>query len=651
MSRSTPLSLCLTSVGKERAVISMDAHSSLNELYAVARSTFRYPDSGDRIVLQHGFPPTALPPEDDDATNRTLAHVGIQDQDRIAVVVVVGVGVTSPKTNDNHNNVVAPPPTTTRTRPLQRAAARAAADSFGDVIRAQDQLLQQQQQQQQQREHSKKRRALSAGRSSARTRKSSKLAAADHHGGDAGDTGDGRRLRDGKKLVVTTTTSAASAANQKRTKKSSSSRNAFQNEEDVSMALLNALNHNNNNNKTLSASSSSSSNNNKKVGQVLRGAMKRAIANRYEASRAVSKVTAVQSNQYTIQQQQQQNDDETTLFVRYSKGLEGRGMWEETVDCISREALEAVIAAIYNSSSTTTEREMLLPTTLAQVSPRVFWSLVWLYRDNPEVVTIEQCLSTLMPHLDWSFLHKRKRVLSEKAMENKRQQSHNDNDDDDEEAAREAVQAVESAMEQPLGNYDNANPEERRERAARAALSRHANETTATTITATTIQDEWQLVTPTERDDEELQECVATTTNGNHHQDVSTILAALHSLDIYNWRQLANARADAIRRATNVSRDAVERWMDYAQARSLEEMVVEICDGNANAVQALRDEARTGTIQDLSLWRHMPDLLHSSAPSLAPMGVGVEEVRTWCRRAQRVMEEWEWVQWYATPVE
>jgi hypothetical protein len=639
MSRSTPLSLCLTSVGKERAVISMDAHSSLNELYAVARSTFRYPDS-DRIVLQHGFPPTALPPEDDDAAaNRTLAHVGIQDQDRIAVVVVGVGGVTSPKTRDNHNNVVPPPPT--RTRPLQRAAARAATDSFGDVIRAQDQLLQQQQQQ---REHSKKRRALSAGRSSARTRKSSKLAAADHHGG----AGDGRRLRDGKKLVVTTTTASA---NQKRAKKSSSSRNnAFQNEEDVSMALLNALNHNNNN-KTLSASSSSSSsNNNKKVGQVLRGAMKRAIANRYEASRAVSKVTAVQSNQYTIQQQQQ-NDDETTLFVRYSKGLEGRGMWEETVDCISREALEAVIAAIYNSSSTTTEREMLLPTTLAQVSPRVFWSLVWLYRDNPEVVTIEQCLSTLMPHLDWSFLHKRKRVLSEKAMENKRQQSHNDNDDDDEEAAREAVQAVESAMEQPLGNYDNANPEERRERAARAALSRHANETTATTITATTIQDEWQLVTPTERDDEELQECVATTTNGNHHQDVSTILAALHSLDIYNWRQLANARADAIRRATNVSRDAVERWMDYAQARSLEEMIVEICDGNANAVQALRDEARTGTIQDLSLWKHMPDLLHSSAPSLAPMGVGVEEVRTWCRRAQRVMEEWEWVQWYATPVE
>mmetsp|Transcript_27499 Transcript_27499/g.49741 ORF Transcript_27499/g.49741 Transcript_27499/m.49741 type:complete len:322 (+) Transcript_27499:178-1143(+) len=321
-------------------------------------------------------------------------------------------------------------------------------------------------------------------------------------------------------------------------------------------------------------------------------------------------------------------------------------MWEETVDCISREALEAVIAAIYHSYSGE-EREMLLPTTLAQVSPRVFWSLVWLYHDDPDIVTIEQCLSTLMPHLDWSFLHKRKRVLSEKAMENKRQQQQH-NDDDNEEAAQEAVRAVESAMEQQLENY-HANQEERRERAARAALSRHeANETT------TTVQkQEWKLVTPTERDDEELQECIATTTttNGNHHQDVSTILAALHSLDIYNWRQLANARAETIRQATNVSQNVVERWMDYAQVQSLEEMIVEICNGNVNAVQVLRDEARTGTIQDLSLWKNMPDLLCSSAPSLALMGVGVEEVRTWCRRAQNVMEKWEWVQWYATPVE
>ena len=336
----------------------------------------------------------------------------------------------------------------------------------------------------------------------------------------------------------------------------------------------------------------------------------------------------------------QSSENDGRLKVEYSKGLEGRGMWEETVDYIPRDALEAVITAIHQNDA---EREMLKANTLAQVSPRVFWSLVWLFREDESVNTVEECLQSLLPDLDWSFQTKRKKTLSAKAQENLRQeQSEQENADDNLEAAQEAVQAVEDAMEQ-LSEFDAS---QRRERAARAAMSRHDTGTNGETVMAETL---WRLITPTEEDDEELEECIAT--NVDSQNEVKRLISILHSLDIHNWRQLANADDVAISNATNIPQNQVEKWMDHAQAQSVEEMIVEVCDNRVDVVQVLRDEARTGTVKDLANWKNMPDLLYSSAPSLSTMNVQVSDVRTWCQRAQNVMNEYEWVQWYATPVE
>jgi hypothetical protein len=159
--------------------------------------------------------------------------------------------------------------------------------------------------------------------------------------------------------------------------------------EDVSVALMGALNGN-------------AGGGGGKVGQVLRGAMRNAISNSYEASRAVVKVSSLASQNYTIVEEEGKNGG-TALKVEYSKGLEGRGTFTEVVDFIPRNALEAVVAAIYSC-----DQELLKATTLAQLSPRVFWSLFHIF---PSTLSVQDALQSLLPDLDWTLLETRKRGL------------------------------------------------------------------------------------------------------------------------------------------------------------------------------------------------------------------------------------------------
>jgi len=348
-----------------------------------------------------------------------------------------------------------------------------------------------------------------------------------------------------------------------------------------------------------------------KVGQVLRGAMRSAIARQYDATRAVTRVSAVQAGKYRF------SDASSSLVVTFDKGLEGRGEIEETVDNIPKEALEAVITAIHGS-----DEESLRPATLSQLSPRVFWSLL---KETGSPSSIEEAFQQLLPALNWSFLRRRKQALSEKAKENLRQERVANVQDDEAnmELAAEAVHAVENAMDQ-VHQFDQAR---RRGRAAEAALARQG--------------DTWRLRTPSEQDEDELQQCC-----GGDATYVPTLLEA----GIHNWRELANANADDLAcRMGTVDASTLEQWIDYAQQESVEEIVVEVCDNRVDVVQILREEARSGTPKDLANWRHMPDLLLDSAHSLE--GVTVEDVATWCQRSYALLQEYEWLTWYATPVE
>ena len=409
----------------------------------------------------------------------------------------------------------------------------------------------------------------------------------------------------------------------------------FSNTEDVSFALLNAL---------------QGGGGGGNVGKVLRGAMRNAISRQYDSTRAVTRVSAVHAGKYDIVEL----PSSSSLAITFDKGMEGRGTFHETVDAIPREALELVLKGIHAS-----DPESLRATMLAQLSPRVFWSL--LKETSSSVSTTAEAAATgtgehtvgrstdaalqeLLPTLDWTFLRRRKQTLSEKAQENLRQanSSREDEQDDDGnlEAAAEAVQAVEHAMEH-LHNYDQTR---RRNRAAEAAMARLGQQQPqGRGDDASEPQVAWSLVTPTELDEDELTEC----TGGD-----SDYASKLVNMGINNWRQLANAESSQIARELHVAESTVEVWLDRAQEESIEEVIVEICDGRVDVVEVLRAEANTGTPKDLGNWRCIPHMLFECASSsLQNLGVTVNDVALWCQRAHDVMEDYEWMSWYATPVE
>lgn len=612
--------ICLTVAGEphRRIVIEISEDCSIDGLQQLAKDAF----GQDCIDLKSGFPPKSLLQVNSQtesssaaATATPLVRNVLNRNDRVTVMLA------DDKTKKKNNVIVkkkekqdAPCETevqSTHGRRSQRAASKAATESFSEVIKAQNRLLKEQKQQS---TASKRKRTTDAvGKSTTSSSPKKTISAASKEASRKLAKLPGRRLGDGEEVGPKPVSSSSR-------RRPASSGPKFNNTEDVSFALLNAL---------------EGGGGGGKVGQVLRGAMRNAVTRQYDTSRAVTRVSAVQAGKYELVEQ----PSSSSLVISFDKGLEGRGNFVETVDAIPREALELVLKGIYAS-----DPESLRANMLAQLSPRVFWSLL---KETSSLSSQEggvgngrstdAALQELLPTLDWSFLRRRKQTLSEKAQENLRQANISTGQEEDEvrnlKAAAEAVQAVEDAMEQ-LHHYDQT---QRRSRAADAALARLEQRQEPQ-------QEEWRLVTPTEDDEDELKEC----TGG----DADSASKLVNMMGIHNWRQLANADSTEIAKKLGVEESTVEEWMDRAQQESVEEVIVEICDGRVDAVEVLLTEANTGTPKDLANWRSMPDMLFESASSsLERLGVTVDDVTTWCQRAHNVMQDYEWMTWYATPVE
>ena len=444
------------------------------------------------------------------------------------------------------------------------------------------------------------------------------------------------------------------------------------------------------------------------MGRVLRTAMRGAVGRTYEASRAVVRVDAVRSGKFAIVAKAG-NDDAAAasngsgtasashagMYVaRYSKGVEGRGEYEEDVEIIALGALRAVVAAVHadhseegeeeggEAGATGSGREMLRPVSMAQLSPRVFWSLAHHYPGKPT----EDALRELLPDLDWTFLNGRSRMLSEKARENLHQDKvargeiAAEKEGEEEEGGAgdggiEAIEAVEKAMED-MAEHDRSNA---RERAARAALARFdgkspanasATEAAAATIGSDSGQNErWTLVTPSDEDEDELAECIrdgfAASESGPYEATESDIKAwtavLMNQCSVHNWRELANipdgsSIASSIRGATpdkdRPTASDIDGWIESARGRSVEEIALEIVDSNEEAYVALRDAASAGTPKDLFAWRAMTGMLLEEVQGFE--GTNAEDVteadlKRWCTRAGIALNQADWLIWYATP--
>lgn len=179
------------------------------------------------------------------------------------------------------------------------------------------------------------------------------------------------------------------------------------NEEDISAHLLEAV-----------------SGGTGKKNNFLRAVFRRAVELQYDASKAQARVTAALLGSYKVVESASARilgtGASTQLKVQYHKGPGSRSVYEETVDLLDLSQLRGVVLLIV-ASDEVDAREALRPVAMAGCSPRVFWSLVRLFGGD-----VENGLRLLLPDHDWSWLKSRKRTLSEKAMENLRQQQHTD---------------------------------------------------------------------------------------------------------------------------------------------------------------------------------------------------------------------------------
>ena len=603
--------ICLTAPGSHhpRLKLSIPPTERLSTLYQRASQEFPVPPEtshrsslSSSLLLFCGIPPRQLPlPFDTNVESEGQS----QEFDSILVrslvarndlVTVRWISTTTITTNDSTAS------TTKTTKRTQRAAAKVATESFPAVIQAQEEQTKQCRQ-------STKAKPIAKAKTKPKSKPTSTVSIKAFT-----SLPPGRRLIDGDTIIKKKT-----YIHTKIRHNNQSSAPSFRQESDISTALLTAL---------------QSGNSGGKVGQVLRTVMTSALSSSYQATRAVVRIAAVQANQYTIVLQ----PNNTTLQITFSKMTQGRGDYEDVVDWIPIDALTQVMTAIHAS-----DPESFRPMTLAQVSPRVFWSLLY-HTTSP--TTIEEAYSTLLPELDWTFLKRRKYTLSEKAMENLRQEQEQHHQEDNLQAACDVVQAVENAMETQQAHDRH----RQRDQMAQAALARFSNSNTYSNTSQEKPLPEqqcslWCLVTPTEIDEDELLACLATD-NKQQQQHVASLI----QMNIVNWRLLANCQSTYLSEALHLPEATIDKWLEHAQQESLQEIMVEICDLNIHAVEALAEEAKSGTPKDLANWRRIPDMLWATIPSIQN-DISITTLETWCQRAYHVLQEYSWLSWYATPVD
>jgi hypothetical protein len=394
-------------------------------------------------------------------------------------------------------------------------------------------------------------------------------------------------------------------------------------------------------------------------------------------------------------------EERPQLSVAFPKGVQGRGQYTDVVDYLDRNVLVAAIAAIYPA-------EALRASNLALLSPRVYWSLLYHYVSEsplqPAAPTsmfknvVHDALQWSNPQLDWSYLRRRPVQLSAKARENLRQQSEANaaasTTTDDWEAAARAISDVEQAMHD-MPTFLLSRSDER-----------HRANTSAGTVGTTAST--WFVVTPSEEDRDEIKDCILSfSTEQQHGMDSSSnqcykldvVVAILcDSLQLHNWRELANLNDEATlskqmlaalesktsdtppgsdnndngtvkdrprnlgeENATmvSISVEAVKAWIEYAQQQSVEEIIVEICDGQAEAVDLLHQAARSGTPRDLAAWQSIARLLYQCLVDYVAASSGATEqnvpnvatLQLWCDRAQQALNQLDWLGDYVTTID
>jgi len=684
-------SLCfVSSTNNQRKVVKVDpTKESIHDVYRLAGEAFQNSTAAALSPpatisdLKAGFPPQSLNTQD---TRPLIESKQVSNQERIHVVFETTTATTrsedkqSPESSVQKNKNKRATETTTSTtigRRSKRAAAQVANDSFADVIREQDRLMKT--------EASKSKRKTRQRVNNNNNNNNNKTSAAGTAAAAAATTTKftsstpGRRLVDGAVVATSSPNNNNNSSKQKKRKsasgtlKKSLSLQDPSQEKDLSMALLGALNDGGS------------------MGRILRKGMSNAVAQSYEATRAATRLAALESNvpQRSVQMTElvagnSNGGGDKKLKVKYEKGVQGHGYFEETVDYIPTSILRQVVSAIYKS-----DKEGLRGHNLSFLSPRVLWALAWDHWQRQEQrqqqeqqsattptslwepFSLELAYRTLLPdeQYDWSFLRRRKQTLSAKAMENQRQAEAasaasaatglNNNDEAANnshwEQAASAIQDVETAM-RDLQQHD------RSKRAERVAIAAVARQQQQQQQQQQQEKETWKLLTPTEFDKDELLECIQTSPLMNPDDSNKIVQQLVEQAMIHNWRELANQDPNALytklvdsnqkaNHELRLSQKQIEQWVLYARTQSLDEIIFEICNSNADYVELLREKANCGTPKDLCMFRTMPDMLLEELGDAAPrMSLTVAELSRFCERSHMAIQEYPWLDWFSSDI-
>lgn len=605
-------------------MISLASDASTQELYESAAKEF-----GVEIErLKAGFPPKPIPSD-------KLAPIStfVSNQERVQVEfatnsIATTTSSASPSNkkgsknskgknksvnNDSNNKNNSSNDTTRRSK---RAASKAATESMPALIKAQEEYLKNTAPIGKKRARGGK--SVNAINSAFPSFNNKKRPTTTKPVTLSASAGAGRRLTDG-----------ATVPNPRRAGRRAASRQQLGENGDMSTALMGAIHDKG------------------QMGIILRKGMKNAVQSSYETTRSFSRLAAIQARSYQMTNMAGETSASgggggNLLKVTYHGSVD-KSKVEETVDCIPRDVLQAVMEGIHASN-----KEALRPENLSRLSPRVLWSCVQYF---PEMSSVPGMYRELLPALDWSFLRRRAEQLSEKALENKRQAMEKE-EGVDLERASDVVAAVEHAMEH-LQDYHVEERKARQAQAAEARLCRLQGQQDDTT---------WVLTTPSEPDRDELRECIEASVPLTSSSTTLTITQLMKVHKIHNWRELANVSDEKLEKLVSkleVPETDLRLWIDNAQTESVSEIMVEICDGNIEAVEILTECARSGTPKDLAGWRSIPDLLLEQLKQKQVLlqknhqthqWMDLGTISTWCDRAHCVLQDYVWLNWYATPV-
>jgi len=306
----------------------------------------------------------------------------------------------------------------------------------------------------------------------------------------------------------------------------------------------------------------------------------------------------------------------TLYTIKYPRGVEGRGglRQDKVVNIYEEELVRVALVNLHfelllHSNGTGDEDEVqrarLTPVMIAQSCPDVFWSLVFLY--NKTDLTVDDMLLTILPHFDWDHLNRggRNRKKSAKARENKRQAKSTTTSDD--------------------ATQNNGNPEA-------MAIKDLFN-----------IDDDWKLVTPDEDDIDELIECIIEGSGEGY--DTAKAWATILVDSVQNWRVLANSDSEYLLSKNDwdpPTAEIIQGWIYAARERALGEIMLEILDGDQDALDVLR-EAKADNPMDLASFGNEQTLLVQHA-KFYHVQWELTKVIKWIVRAEMALDNCAWLQ-------